>query len=125
VGTGVAPVVALREIVMLGFVPLQPEQKNSTSIRLSLPVTVGVNVCPPHAVFVKPKPLGVTLEFCAAVLSGAASWTTPGLVVRSQLVGTPRWKVVWLLSVKQPLEAAVVSAKFRVSTPPSGTGSVV
>jgi hypothetical protein len=44
VGTGVAPVVARIDIVMLGLTAVHPAQNSSTSIRLSRPVTVGVNV---------------------------------------------------------------------------------
>src|SRR3954453_9604443 len=73
VGTGVAPVVLRSEIVMFGFAPLHVEQKRSTSIRFSCPVTVGVNVWPAQAVAENPNPVGETVEFCAAVLSGFES----------------------------------------------------
>ena len=71
-----------------------------------------------------PKPVGLTVEFCAAVLSGLASTTLPGLDVRSQFAGTPRWNAVWVLSTKQPLCGAAVSVKFCVRVPPSGTASI-
>ena len=64
---------------------------------------MGVNVWPAQLVLVKPKPLGLTFVFFASVLSGFASTTLPGLVTRSQFDGTPRWKVLCVLSVKQPL----------------------
>ena len=109
------------ETVMSGFAPLQPEQKSSTSIRFSWPLAVGVNVWPAQAVLLKPNPVGLTVEFLASVLSGLARTTLPGLAFRSQLVGTPRWKVLCELSVKQPLCAAALRAKLRVAVPPSGT----
>ena len=55
------------------------------------------------------------------MLSGFASWTLPGFATRSQFDGTPRWKVLCVLSVKQPLCAEALSVKFRVAVPPSGT----
>src|SRR6516165_6266933 len=95
VGTGVAPVVARIESVTFGLFVVQLRQKSSTSTSLSLPETVGVNVWPAQLVFVKLNPAGLTVEFCVAVLSDAASWMTPGVLVRSQLVGTPRWNRAW------------------------------
>jgi hypothetical protein len=71
-----------------------------------------------------PKPVGLTLVFCAAVLSGLARTTLPGLAVRSQSAGTPRWNVLCVLSVKQPLCAEAARVKFRVAVPPSGTAIV-
>ena len=62
-----------------------------------------MKVCPAQAVLVKPNPVGLTLPFFASVLSGLPNWTLPGLVTRSQFEGTPRWKVLCVLSVKQPL----------------------
>src|SRR4051812_18973675 len=109
---------------MFGLVPLQLEQKSSTSTRLSWPATVGVNVWPAQLVLLKPKPVGLTLLFFAAVLSGFASTTLPGLETRSQFVGAPRWNVDCELSVKHPLCAPAPSAKLRVGVPPSGTAIV-
>ena len=63
----------------------------------------------------KLKPVGLTFVFFASVLSGFASTTLPGLVVRSQLAGTPRWNVLCVLSVKQPLCAEALSVKFCVA----------
>jgi hypothetical protein len=88
-------------------------------------VTDGVKVWPAQAVFEMPKPEGLTLVFRASVLSGLARVTLPGLAVRLQFVGTPRWKALCELSVKQPLCAAALSVKFLVRVPPSGTTSVV
>src|SRR4029453_3081458 len=89
VGTGVAPVVFRIERVTSGLFRVQ-RQKSSKSTRLSWPVTVGVNVWPAQLVLVKLKPLGDTFEFCAAVLSGFASTTLPGLATRSHADGMPR-----------------------------------
>ena len=83
-----------------------------------------MKVWPAQLVLVKPKPVGVTVVFCAVELSGFASTTLPGLAVRSQLAGTPRWKAVCVLSVKQPLCAAAERVKFCVGVPPSGTAIV-
>src|SRR5438105_345587 len=109
------------ESVTFGLFAVQLAQKSSTSTRLSAPDTVGVNVWPPHVLLLIAKPDGLTVEFCAAVLSGDASWTTPGLPVRSQLAGTPRSNALCVLSVKQPLWAAALSVKFLTSVPPFGT----
>ena len=121
VGTGVAPVVFRIDNVTLGVFAVHDAQNSSTSIRLSWPLTVGVNVWPAQLVLLKPNPLGLTLLFFAAVLSGAASTTLPGLETRSQLDGLPRWNVDCELSVKQPLWAEALSVKFRVAVPPLGT----
>src|SRR3954471_9609784 len=91
VGTGVVPVVFRIDSVMFGFAPLQPEQKSSTSTRLSWPETVGVKVWPAQLVLLKPNPVGLTLEFFVSVLSGFERTTEPGTDVRSQFAGTPRW----------------------------------
>ena len=62
-----------------------------------------MNVWPAQLVLVNAKPVGLTFVFFASVLSGFASTTLPGLVTRSQFDGTPRWNVLCVLSVKQPL----------------------
>ena len=124
VGTGVAPVVFRIESARVGLAAVQPEQNSSTSTRLSCPVTVGVNVCPAQLVFVKPKPVGLTLLFLAAVLSGLARTTFEGLLTRSQLFGTPRCQSACVLSVKQPACDEAPRLKFRVAVPPSGTAIV-
>ena len=103
VGTGVVPVVARIDRVMVGPVVVHPEQNSSTSTRLSWPLTVGVNVWPAQPVFVKPKPVGLTDGLFASVLSGLARTMLPGLATRSQFVGMPRWSVLCVLSVKHPL----------------------
>ena len=42
-------------------------------------------------------------------------------MTRSQFDGAPRWKVLCVLSVKQPLCAEALSVKLRVKVPPFGT----
>ena len=90
------------ESVTFGLFTVQ-RQKSSRSTRFSWPLTVGVNVWPAQVVLLKLKPVGLTFVFFASVLSGFASWTLPGFATRSQFEGTPRWKVLCVLSVKHPL----------------------
>jgi hypothetical protein len=51
--------------------------------------------------------------------------TLPGLVVRSTFVPTPIWKSACVVSVRQPLWAASVSAKSCVVVLPSVTRMLV
>jgi hypothetical protein len=57
-------------------------------------------------------------------LVGGARRTSPGLAVRSQLLGVPCWKSLCDVSTKQPLVAAAERVKFCVAVPPSGTAIV-
>ena len=61
---GRPPLVARSERVRLGVVPVQPLQNRLMSVRVSWPVTAGVNVCPPHVVIVIPTPLLLRVLFC-------------------------------------------------------------
>jgi len=45
--------------------------------------------------------------------------TSPGLVVRSTLVGTPRWNSACVVSVRHAATAAVPREKSCVVVPPS------
>jgi len=122
-GTRLPPdvVVVLTSAMMFGFVPEQVAQKMYTSSFGSVPVTVGLNVWPSKAVEVKPKP-AVLLSETETFRNGASSrMTLPGLVVRSVFAGTPSWKSAWVVSVRHPLLAAVVSEKFCVVVLPSVT----
>jgi len=61
-----------------------------------------------------PKPPNVVLFWSSA---GALDKTTlPGLAVTSVLVAAPIWKSLCEVSTKQPLVAAVASAKFWLVT---------
>ena len=53
------------------------------------------------------------------MLAALARMTSPGLFVRSQLVGIPAKKSAWDVSVMQPLVCASVSEKFCVVVKPS------
>src|SRR5215475_2013314 len=92
--------------VMFGSTPLHVSQKSARSTRVSVPVTVGVKVCPDQLVVVMgPKAFNVPV-FCASRLSPPvmASLTSPGLSVALTLVPVPAEKSPWVVSVKQ-LEA--------------------
>src|SRR5581483_11585529 len=121
---GRPPLVARTLSVKFGVVPVQPEQKRLMSTFVSKPVTDGVNVCPAHVVVVMPTPLLPRVVFCWSRL-GFASTTSPGLALRSTLLGTPAWKSVCDVSVRQAPLGAVDSAKFWVVALPSVTAILV
>src|SRR5260370_40096893 len=121
VGTAGVALVDLIETVIVGVVPVQPLQNSSTSALVSLPVTAGVKVWPAQLELLKPNPLFVTVVFCGSILAPLKRRTSPGLLVRSQLVGTPPWKSAWVVSVRQPLVGASVREKFWVRVRPSFT----
>src|SRR3712207_1018680 len=114
----------LMEMTTLGGVPVQDEQKRSSETFVACPVTVGVKVWPNHDVLLKPNAC-VSVVLCASRPSDVASVTLPALVVGSVLVGTPAWKSAVVVSVRQPLVAALASEKSFVVVPPSGTAMVV
>ena len=62
----------------------------------------------------KPKPLLETFVFCWSTFAVFERTTSPELVVRSTFVATPISKSACVVSVKQPLVAAAVRAKFCV-----------
>src|SRR5207248_5361474 len=102
-GRGGVRLVALMETVRFGVVPMQLLQKRSRSALVKGPVTAGVKVCPAQLVLLKPKPLLLTVRFCGSMEAAFTSVTSPGLLVRSQLVATPVWKSVCVVSVRQLL----------------------
>ena len=53
------------------------------------------------------------------MLGAFTSVMSPGLLVRSHLVGIPAWKSDWVVSVRQPLAGAGVSEKSCVVVKPS------
>src|SRR5579859_3993666 len=111
--------VARTESVRFGVVPVHPLQKRLISARVSRPVTEGVNVWPPHVVIVIPTPLVPRVVFCWSILGALVRITSPGLLVRSQLVKTPARKSACEVSVMQPLVGASINEKFCVVVRPS------
>ena len=95
--------------------PVQPLQKRSRSTLVSLPVTAGVNVWPAQLVAGETEAVGGHRQ-CSAGRRRPHSTASRrrGCSVRSQLVGTPVWKSACVVSVRQPLGGAALSAKFRV-----------
>jgi hypothetical protein len=118
---GSPPDVARSESVRSGVVPLQPEQNRLTSTCVSGPLTDGVKVWPPQLVVVIPTPLVPSVSVLWLIGVWSINRTFPGLAVRSQSDGTPRWKASCVLSVKQPLIGEASSVKFHVALPPLGT----
>jgi hypothetical protein len=62
------------------------------------------------------RPCAFEVPVCCWSIAAAfaPSVTSPGLVVRSTVLAVPAWKSAWLVSVRQALPAAGVSAKFCV-----------
>src|SRR4051812_23472361 len=118
---GRPPLVARMETARSGGVAPQPRQKSGTSALTSFPLIAGIKVCPVQAGVPKPVPVVVPAVLDWSSCGAFSSLTSPGLLVRSQLVATPVWKSACVVSVKQPLAAAVLSAKFCVAVLPSAT----
>src|SRR5438105_3866337 len=97
---GTPPDVARSESVKLGVVPVQPEQKRLMSAFVNAPFTAGVNVWPPQTVVLIPTPKLPSVSFFWSTTVWLVKRTFPGLATRSQLLATPRWKAVCVLSVK-------------------------
>src|SRR6185369_3262696 len=89
--TGTPPLVVRTSPIRLGSVPEQVAQKMTTSRRVSCPVTLGVKVWPGKLVVVKPTPLVLASSTFRSIAGAFTKVTLPGLVVKSQLVGTPSW----------------------------------
>src|SRR5262249_35048852 len=103
---GRPPDVARMLTVMRGAV-LQNTQNRLRSTWLSEPERPAVNVWPVHCVFVlllNFSPFAVYEVFCWSTVppppppAPAASWTLPGVVVRSRFVATPAVKSAWVVS---------------------------
>src|SRR5262245_8516577 len=92
--------------VMFGLTPLHVSHKSEKSTRVSVPVTVGVKVCPDQNVVVMGLKAFNAPVFCALRPSPPvmASLTSQGLAVALTLVPVPAEKSPWVVSVKQ-LEA--------------------
>ena len=100
--------------------PEQAPQNRLRSTWVSRPVTAGMNVCPSQSSSTSRGPGRCCSAAAGRGSTGLESCTAPGLGVRSQLLGTPRWNHPATLSTKQPLVAAAVSVKSCVvAVPPS------
>ena len=109
----------------LGAVPVQPLQNRLRSALVNVPVTAGRKPWANQLVAVKPKPDVLRVVFCWSRFAGFVSTTSPALLVKSVLVGTPVWKSDCDVSVRHELAEAVPSVKFCVVVPPLVTARLL
>src|ERR1044071_2629562 len=99
----VAPPVVLRISTTSGPALPALAVASCTSMDESLPLEAGLKVCAIHAVGLmgETKKENEVCDWSSAALPLLASFTSPGLVVRSTLAPVPDWKSACVVSVKQ------------------------
>src|SRR6185503_16652822 len=120
---GRPPLVALTLTISEVTVPVQPLQNNSTSSLVSVPLTVGMNVCPHQAVvdMAFPELLESTTVKSTCSPPTWPSFTSPGLLLMSTLLPVPVEKSPKVVSVVQKPPPTGASAKSCTVVPPPVT----